>query len=62
MMGAKNKYWMVTPEESRAFIKWLKSLFGMKADTKNSSKEKSSRINGKGQDSFCKRKNWFLSF
>ena len=43
MMGAKNKYWMVTPEESRAFIKWLKSLFGMKADTKNSSKEKSKK-------------------
>ncbi len=44
MGGGKNNYWYVTPEESRQFIKWLKSLFGTKADKENSSEYKSEKI------------------
>ncbi len=40
MGGGKNNYWYVTPEESRQLIKWLKSLFGIKADKENSSEYK----------------------
>ena len=43
MIGRKNNYWYVTPEESRKLIQWLKSLFGMNADTKNSRKDKSKK-------------------
>ena len=44
MGGGKNNYWYVTPEESRQFIKWLKSSFGIKADKENSSEYKSEKI------------------
>lgn len=40
MGGGKNDFWYVTPEESRQFIKWLKSLFGMKAYKEKSSEDK----------------------
>ena len=44
MGGRKNDYWYVTPEESRQFMKWLKSLFGMKTDKEKSSEDKSEKF------------------
>ena len=44
MGGRKNNYWYVTREESRQFIKWLKSLFGIKADKENSSGYKRKKL------------------
>ena len=44
MFGSGNQdYWMVTPEESRQFVDWLKSLFGMKTDKEKSSEDKSEK-------------------
>ena len=40
MGGRKNDYWYVTPEESRQFVEWLKSLFGMKTDKEKSNEDK----------------------
>ena len=44
MGGRKNDFWYVTPEESRQFIKWLKSLFSMKTDKEKSSEDKSEKF------------------
>ena len=43
MGGRKNNYWYVTPEESRQFIKWLQSLFGIKVDKENRNEYKSEK-------------------
>ena len=43
MGGRKNNHWYVAPEESRQFIKWLKSLFGIKVDKENCGEYKSEK-------------------